>query len=166
MHKKKYAIVFLVLACCLIVIFFASTKMNAANKDRSDEMIERIENALGDDLKKQSMTELVATLEYGNEDGTKKIYYRILKTTYYEADPAEVTGLHTEALNVLFPVDYMDSCEEMKIQDWDAALYKKGESAYLCWTYSPEVTYVLEYNPEQLDDSEIIKMAESAEVME
>ena len=60
----------------------------------------------------------------------------------------------------------MDSCEEMKIQDWDAALYKKGESAYLCWTYSPEVTYVLEYNPEQLDDSEIIKMAESAEVME
>ena len=54
----------------------------------------------------------------------------------------------------------------MKIQDWDAALYKKGESAYLCWTYSPEVTYVLEYNPEQLDDSEIIKMAESAEVME
>ena len=57
MHKKKFAIVFLVLACCLIVIIFASTKMNATNKDSSDEMIERIENALGDDLKKQSMTQ-------------------------------------------------------------------------------------------------------------
>ena len=94
MHKKKFAIVFLVLACCLIVIIFASTKMNATNKDSSDEMIERIENALGDDLKKQSMTELVATLEYGNEDGTKKIYYRILKTTYYEADPAGNRASH------------------------------------------------------------------------
>lgn len=166
MHKKKTGIAISVLVCCLILIIFASANTNAKSRDSSDEIVERIENALGDDFKKQSETALAATLEYANDDGTKKIYYRILKTTYYEADPAEVTGLHAEALNVLFPVDYMDSCEEMKIQDWDAALYKKGESAYLCWTYSPEVTYVLEYNPEQIDDSEIIKMAESAEPVE
>ena len=111
------------------------------------------------------MTELVATLKYGDEEGNEINYY-ILKTTYYEADPAEITGLNTEAIKLIVNPDRADSCQKMKIQDWDAALYKKGESAYLCWTYSPEVTYVLEYNPEQLDDSEIIKMAESAEVME
>ena len=60
-------------------------------------------------------------------------------------------------------VDGMDSCEEMTIQDWPGALYKKDDTAFLCWTYSPEVTYVLEYTPSKIDDSEIIKMAESAE---
>lgn len=60
-------------------------------------------------------------------------------------------------------VDGMDSCEEMMIQDWPGALYKKDDTAFLCWTYSPEVTYVLEYTPSKIDDSEIIKMAESAE---
>ena len=43
------------------------------------------------------------------------------------------------------------------------ALYKKDDTAYLCWTYDPEVTYVLEYTPSKIDDSEVIKMAESAE---
>ena len=94
------------------------------------------------------------------------IYYRILKTTFYEGDPEEITGLHTEALGVLFPVDSMDSCEEMMIQDWPGALYKKDDTAFLCWTYSPEVTYVLEYTPSKIDDSEIIKMAESAELVD
>ena len=85
------------------------------------------------------------------------------QTTFYEGDPKEIRGLHTEALGVLFPVDSMDSCEEMMIQDWPGALYKKDDTAFLCWTYSPEVTYVLEYTPGKIDDSEIIKMAESAE---
>lgn len=60
----------------------------------------------------------------------------------------------------------MDSCEKMKIQEWDAALYKKEDKAYLCWTYSPEVTYVLEYNPNLIEDAEIIKTAESVRVDE
>ena len=77
-----------------------------------------------------------------------------------------MTGLNTDALSTLFQIDYMDSCQEMKIKDWDAALYKKGESAYLCWTYSPGITLVLEYNPDQVEDSEIIKMAESVESVE
>lgn len=47
-----------------------------------------------------------------------------------------------------------------------AALYKKDDVAFLCWTYSPEVSYALEYNPKIMADSEIIKMAESAKVMD
>lgn len=81
------------------------------------------------------------------------IYYRILKTTFYEGGPEEITRLHTEALGVLFPVDNMDSCEEMMIQDWPGSLYMKDDTAFLCWTYSPEVTYVLEYTPSKIDDS-------------
>ena len=66
---------------------------------------------------------------HGNEDGTIKIYLRILKSTYYESDPSEITGLHTDALNVLFPVEYMDSCEKMKIQEWDELCIK-----HTCWS--------------------------------
>lgn len=159
---RRQIIIISLLCCCLIAAIFILARMKSQSESDPYEMMEKIENALGDDYQKQSMTELAATITYGNEDGSNKIYYRILKTTYYEQDPGEVTGLNTNALGVLFPVDYMDSCEEMKIQNWDGALYKKGESAYLCWTYSPEVSYVLEYNPELIEDSEIIKMAESA----
>ena len=60
----------------------------------------------------------------------------------------------------------MDSCEEMMIQDWHGALYKKDDTAYLCFTYDPEVTYVLEYTPSKMSDAAIIKMAESVEPIE
>lgn len=154
---------------CLIVICATITGVlgyrNSNRKSTLEEDIQKIEDALGDKYEKQSVTTLAATLTYGNEDDQSKIYYHILKTDYYEQDTSEITGLNTGAFGVLFMVEFMDSYEEMKIQEWPAALYKKGEMAYLCWTYSPEVSYVLEYKPAEIQDSEIIKMAESAEVV-
>jgi len=91
------------------------------------------------------------------------INYHILKTTYYEADPNEVKGLNVDALGVLFNPESANSCKEMKIKDWDAALYEFDELSYLCWTDTPEASYVLEYNPDAIPDEEILKMAESAE---
>ena len=151
---------------CLTVICTATAGVliyrNPNKKSTLEEDIVKVEDALGDQYKKQSVTTLAATLTYGDEDADTKIYYHILKTDYYEQDASEITGLNTVAFGVLFPVEFMGSCEEMKIQEWPAALYKKGEMAYLCWTYSPEVSYVLEYKPAEIQDSEIIKMAESA----
>ena len=170
MNKKKIALI--VLTCVIVSVGIIVAVMTQKEKEMDfDEFSERFEQAaeevLGEDVKKISKTELAATLTYGDKtDEDNNIYYHILKTTFYEGDPAEITGLHTEALGVLFPVDSMDSCEEMMIQDWPGALYKKDDTAFLCWTYSPEVTYVLEYTPSKIDDSEIIKMAESAEEME
>lgn len=54
----------------------------------------------------------------------------------------------------------------MMIQDWHGALYKKDDTAYLCFTCDPEVTYVLEYTPSKMSDANIIKMAESVEPIE
>ena len=167
MNKKKIALIILSVVIVSVGIIVAVRIQKEKEMDFG-EFSERFEQAaeevLGEDVKKISKTELAATLTYGDKtDEDNNIYYHILKTTFYEGDPAEITGLHTEALKVLFPVDSMDSCEEMMIQDWPGALYKKGDTAFLCWTYSPEVTYVLECTPSHLDDSEIIKMAESAE---
>ena len=136
-----------------------------------DEIAANIENAmyevLGDDLQKLSQHEVVATIKYAHEDGKGHgINYRIIKSTYYEADPNEVVGLNQTAISVLFNPDSADEVIKMSIQDWPGALYRVGELSYLCFTYSPEVTYVLEYNPNEIADSEILKMAESAQPFE
>ena len=151
MNKKKIALIILSVVIVSVGIIVAVRIQKEKEMDFG-EFSERFEQAaeevLGEDVKKISKTELAATLTYGDKtDEDNNIYYHILKTTFYEGDPAEITGLHTEALGVLFPVDSMDSCEEMMIQDWYGALYKKDDTAYLCWMCDPEVTYVLEYTP-------------------
>lgn len=165
MNKKKIAIVISVVLL-LVAAAFIIARINSEKDVTPQEMMLSIEEALGDEYKKQTLTEVVATLVYGDGIESHNINYHILKTTYYEADPADITGLHTDAFRVLFDPDHADSCQEMKIQDWDAALYEAGERSYLCWTYSPEVSYVLEYNPDAIADEEIIKMAQSAELTE
>ena len=165
----------LLIAIALVIATVGTIAAVVSQKEKEmdpEELLERFEKAaeevLGEDVQRVSQTELVATLTYSHEtDKDNNIYYRVLKTTYFEAgDPTAVTGLNTEALNVLFPVDMMDSCEEMMIQDWHGALYKKDDTAYLCFTCDPQVTYVLEYTPSKMSDADIIKMAESVEPRE
>jgi len=171
MSKKKILLVAVALVIVAVGIIAAVVSQKEKKMD-PEEILQRFEKAaeevLGEDVQRVSQTELVATLTYSHEtDKDNNIYYRVLKTTYFEAgDPTAVTGLNTEALNVLFPVDMMDSCEEMMIQDWHGALYKKDDTAYLCFTCDPEVTYVLEYTPSKMSDADIIKMAESVEPIE
>ena len=166
--RKKLTIAFIAVFLILGVVFAAGAF--AKEKEvKPSEMADRIENAikevLGDDVKKQTETVVAGTLKYSDKEGNA-INYHILKTTYYEADPNEVKGLNVDALGVLFNPESANSCKEMKIKDWDAALYEFDELSYLCWTDTPEASYVLEYNPDVVPDEEIIKMAESAEVPE
>ena len=171
MSKKKILLIAVVLVIITVGIVAAVVFQKEKEMD-PEELLQRFEKAaeevMGEDIQRVSQTELVATLTYSHEtDKDNNIYYRVLKTTYFEAgDPSSVTGLNTDALNVLFPVDMMDSCEEMMIQDWHGALYKKDYTSYLCFTYDPEVTYVLEYTPSKMSDADIIKMAESVEPIE
>ena len=173
MNMSKKKILLIVVALVIVAVGIIAAVISQKEKEMDpEELLERFEKAaeevLGEDVQRVSQTELVATLTYSHEtDKDNNIYYRVLKTTYFEAgDPTAVTGLNTEALNVLFPVDMMDSCEEMMIQDWHGALYKKDDTAYLCFTCDPEVTYVLEYTPSKMSDADIIKMAESVEPIE
>ena len=163
--RKKLTIAFIAVFLILGVVFAAGAFAKEKEVTPS-EMADRIENAikdvLGDDVKKQTETVVAGTLKYSDKEGNK-INYHILKTTCYEADPNEVKGLNVDALGVLFNPESANSCKEMKIKDWDAALYEFDELSYLCWTDTPEASYVLEYNPNAIPDDEILKMAESAE---
>lgn len=161
----------LLLVTLIFVLLLAGCGKAEKEISEQGEMIEKIENSmyevLGDDLKKMTSHELAATITYGQKDGTGDgILYHMIKTTYYEADPAEVTGFHTEAVGVLFDPETADSFEEMPINDMAGARYRVGGKSYLCFTYDPVMTYVLEYNAEEVSDEEIMKMALSAEIPE
>lgn len=167
MNKKKILLIVLALAAAVAGVFCSRVSQRDSSVDPEEylgHIVNAAEDVLDGDIQQISKTELVATLVYGHEtESDNSIYYRVLQTTYRDmGNPNTITGVNTDALNTLFPVDMMDSCEEMMIQDWFAALYKKDDTAYLCWTCNPEVTYVLEYTPSKLSDAEIIKMANSA----
>lgn len=166
---RKSLILIALVGCVLLC---GCGKASATNeKTEQEEMVENIERAmyevLGDDLKKMSEHELVATMTYGKKDGTGDgILYHMIKSTYFEADPTEVTGFNADAIGVLFDPEGTDSCEEMKINEWAACRYRLNGKSFLCFTVDPEMTYVLEYNAEEVADDEILKMAESATPME
>ena len=166
---KKIVTISLIAVFLILGVIFAVGTFAKENEDTPRDMANRIEAAikdvLGDDVKKQTETVVAGTLKYSDKEGNE-INYHILKTTYFEADPSEVTGLNVDALGVLFNPDSAYSCKEMKIKNWDAALYEFDELSYLCWTDTPEASYVLEYNSDVIPDEEILKMAESAEVPE
>lgn len=166
---KKKLTISLIAVFLILGVIFAIGALASESEDNPRDMINKFEAAvkevLGDDYKKQTETVVAGTIKYGDKEGNE-INYHILKTTYYEADPNEVKGLNVDALGVLFNPESANSCKEMKIKDWDAALYEFDELSYLCWTDTPEASYVLEYNPDIVPDEEIIKMAESAEVPE
>lgn len=147
---------------CILALVFVAIKVRATKAaDDPHEVLEQIENAIGEEYRKQSITELAATLQYSNASESTIRYY-ILKTTYYGADPAEVTGLNTEAIKLIVDPSSADSYLEMKIQEWAGALYSKGDLSYLCWTCSPEISYIIEYDHSSVADEDIIRMAESA----
>lgn len=124
----------LIVALVAVIAFLTGFAVGVLTKEKEpeitpDEILERVENALGDEYKKQTVSEVVAQLTYAKEDGADPIYYYFVKTTYYEADPAEVTGLNTDAFCTVFDPDSAETAEEMMIQDWYGCLYRLPEKS-------------------------------------
>lgn len=72
MNKKKIiGLAGAVVVCILVFVFIVIRGKSPNPAENPEEMLGRIENALGDEYKKQSMTELVATLKYGDEEGMR-----------------------------------------------------------------------------------------------
>jgi len=126
---KKIIISALAGALCMFLVILLLTAFSKKKEPEltADEILERFEKALGDEYKKQSVSEVIAQLAYTHKDGGNPIYYYFVKTTYYEADPAEVTGLNTDAFRALFDPDAAVTAEEMMIQDWHGCLYRFSE---------------------------------------
>ena len=91
------------------------------------DVLSQVENALGDEWKKQTVTK-VSDLVYSDNDGNTIIYH-VCTTTYYEADATDQTGLNTEAIASVIAPDEAESFRECTVSGIPAAIYQKDGRA-------------------------------------
>ena len=157
--KKKIWLVIpatCILLVLAVVIIFAN---RPTPRDEMMEMLNRVENALGDEWEKQTVTE-VSDLVYSDGEGNNIIYHVCL-TTYYGVEATAQTGLNTDAISAVISLDEAESCRECTVSGLPAAIYQKDGRAYLCWTIMPELSCVIEYNPAVESEEDMLRMAES-----
>ena len=158
MKKKKWLLIAAV--CFLLVLGAAIIFYNPPTpEEEMMEMLNRVENALGDEWKKQTVTK-VFDLTYPCGEGSAVVYH-VCITTYYEADSSKQTGLNTEAISAVIPHNEAESCRECTVSGLPAAFYQKDGRAYLCWTIMPELSCVIEYDPAVQSEEDMLRMAES-----
>jgi len=117
--------------CILLVLVGAITLANRPTpQDEMMDMLSRVENALGDEWKKQPVTK-VSDLVY-SDDEANTIIYHVCTTTYYEADSAKQAGLNTEAIAAVISPDEAERFRECTVSGLPAAIYQKDGRAYLC----------------------------------
>ena len=156
--KKKIWLIAAV--CVLLVLALVFTLTNRpAPQDEATDMLHRVENALGDEWKKQTVTKAFDFV-YSDGKGNTIIYY-VCITTYHDADATEQTGLNTDAISAIIPPGKAESYRACTVSGLPAAIYQKDGIAYLCWTIIPELTCVLEFDPTTISEDDILQMAES-----
>lgn len=158
MKKKTWLIIASV--CILLILAVSIIIANRPTpQDEMMDMLNRVESALGDKWKRQTVTK-VSDLVYSDDKGNT-IVYHVCTTTYYEADSAKQTGLNTDAISAVINPHEAESCRECTVSGLPAAIYQKDGRAYLCWTIMPELSCVLEYDPAVESEEDMLRMAES-----
>lgn len=157
---KKKIWLSIAIICILSIFVVAFTFINRLTpENQMMDMLSRLENALGDEWKKQTVTK-VSDLIYSDGSGNN-IVYHVCTTTYYEADVTEHNGLNIEAISAVISPDEAESYRECTVSGLPAAIYQKDGRAYLCWTIIPEISCVIEYDPAVESEEDMLRMAES-----
>ena len=124
--------------------------------------IYRVENALkevDEDYEYQSVSK-VTPFTYTDSEGNTIVYY-CCQTAYLSNESGEYTGLDMAAIGLMIDLSQMENKRECRVNEYDAFLCEIGECAYLCWTLSPEVSCVIAYSADAVDEADILRMAES-----
>ena len=127
--------------------------------------IYKVENALKEvdaDYECQSVAK-VTPFPYTDSEGNTIVYYCI-QTAYLENESGDDTGLDINAISMVIDPELMENKQECKVNEYDAFLCELGDQSYLCWTLSPEISCVIEYSKGSIDETSILRMAESVPV--
>lgn len=158
MKTKIWIIIAVVMVLLVLAAVIASTNHHTP-QDEMKDMLNRVEGALGEEWKTQTVTE-VSDLVYSDEEGNTIIYY-VCVTSYYEANANNQTGLNMDSISAVINPDEAESSRECTVSGLPAAIYQKDGRAYLCWTIIPKLSYVIEYDPAVESEADIFRMAES-----
>lgn len=153
MRIKLCAIFLLVL-----VLFSACSSANRTEEpDEPDQAASQIEEALPEEYKKISKTE-VYDFVFSSENNSKLVFY-LCVTTYSESVPESISGLDIHAISAIFDAENTAVVKEFDVDGHPAAIYRGETSNYLCWTSSPEASAVLEYDPDFISEEEAVRIA-------
>ena len=126
------------------------------------QQLYNMENALkevDEDYECKSISK-VTPFTYTDSEGNTIVYY-CCQTTYVSDESGEYTGLNTDAIGMVIDFAQIKNRCECKVNTYNAFQCEMGERSYLCWTISPEISCVIEYSADAVEEADIIRMAES-----
>ena len=154
-----------------LMLIVGIARYRAVQKRESDpnwqiaKEIFKVENALqevDEDYECQSVSN-VSPFTYTDSEGNTIIYYCV-QTAYLENESGDNTGLDMNAIGMVIGPEQMENRRECKVNEYDAFLCEQGDRSYLCWTLSPEISCVIEYSKESVEEASIFRMAERVPV--
>ena len=104
----------------------------------------------------------VTPFSYTDSEGNIITYY-CCQTTYLSDEYGEDTGLNTDAIGMVIDFTQIQNRRDCSVNAYAAFRCEMGERSYLCWTISPEISCVIEYNADVNDEADIFRMAESVQ---
>lgn len=113
-----------------------------------------------DEWEHQSITK-VTSYSYESTECNDPIVYYCCNTVYFENTSIENIGLNTTAIGHVIDLEYLENIRKFTINYQEAIEGTLKDHTYLCWTISPEISCVIEYNPADISRDDILKMAAS-----
>ena len=165
---KKKVLLGIGIAALLLVLILGINWYMEIRKCQTDsnwqvaKEIYKVENALkeaNEGYECQSVSK-VTPFTYTDSEGNTIVYYCIL-TAYVENESGGYTGLDMNAIGMAIDVDQIGSSRGCTVNEYDAFLCEIGDRSYLCWTLSPEISCVIEYDAAITGKDDILRMAES-----
>ena len=154
-----------IMSLVLIVGIVRYSKMQKRESDPNWQIAEeiyKVENVLkevDEDYECQSVSK-ATPFTYTDSEGNTIVYY-CCQTAYLENESRDYTGLDMNAIGMVIDMTQIKNKQECKVNEYDAFLCEMGDRSYLCWTLSPEISCVIEYNAERTAQEDIFRMAES-----
>ena len=121
-----------------------------------------IENALkevDEDYECQSVSK-VTPFTYTDFEGNTIVYYCV-QTAYLSNESGDHTGLDMNAIGMVVDMTQIVNRRECMVNEYDAFLCGIGDRSYLCWTLSQEISCVIEYGADIIEEADVFRMAES-----
>ena len=124
--------------------------------------IYKVENALkevDEGYECQSVSK-VTPFTYTDSEGNTIVYY-CCQTAYVSNESEEYAGLNMDAIGLVIDISQIENKRDRKVNEYDAFQCEIGDRTYLCWTRSPKISFVIEYNADTVNEDSIFQMAES-----
>ena len=168
--KKKFLLCAVIVVLVAVIILGVWRYIEARNRQtdanwKFAEQIYKMENVLkelDEDYECKSISK-VTPYTYADSAGNTITYY-CCQTTHISDEYGYCTGVNTDAIGMVIDFAEIENKGHCKVNGHDAFLCKIEERSYLCWTISPEISCVIEYSADAIDEADIFRMAESVQL--